>query len=170
MIRDGNEEAFSILFKKYYEVLFQFGGRFLKDWEASENIVQEVFVRFWLDKEKIDIKSNVKAYLFTAVKNRSLTYLLHQKKQINIDERISLMTDNTDSPEEAYIIKEKKNAVARAINQLPEKCRQVYIMNRYDNLSYREISEILDISLNTVKTHMKRALKSLFEKLKDLPL
>ena len=80
------------------------------------------------------------------------------------------MTDNTDSPEEAYIIKEKKNAVARAINQLPEKCRQVYIMNRFDNLSYREISEILDISLNTVKTHMKRALKSLFEKLKDLPL
>lgn len=167
-IRLGNTTAFSTLFKKYYEPLYQFAGRFVKDAQAAENIVQNAFVDLWTHREHLHIKSNLKSYLYTMVKNHSLNYLKKEKSFVSIDERPCFQENLDSSPEENVIKREWHTAVHQAIDKLPEQCRLIYLMKRYDNLKYTEIAEMLNISVNTVKTQMKRALKSLLKQLSSL--
>ena len=164
-IRHGDDSAFSALFRQYYEQLYYFASRFLKDSQTSENIVQDVFVKLWEQREKLEISTNVKSYLYTSVKNHSLNYLKRESRLFSIDDQLNLAEEKSISTEDDYIKDESFRAVHKAIDELPEKCRQIYLMKRYDDLSYNEISEILGISINTIKTQMKRALKALSEKL-----
>jgi RNA polymerase sigma-70 factor (ECF subfamily) len=76
----GDTNAFSVLFRKYYEPLYQFAGRLVKDTQIAENIVQDVFVKMWINRENWHIKTSVKSYLYTAVKNSSLNYLKREKR------------------------------------------------------------------------------------------
>ncbi len=124
-----------------------------------------MFVKLWINKNKIKIKHNVKSYLYTAVKNHSLNYIKQEKLFVSIDDDLKVAETQAVSPEEDLIKKNLYEAVHKAIGNLPDQCQRIYLMKKYDNLSYKEIAEILGISINTVKTQMKRALKSLFEKL-----
>lgn len=164
-IRLGNTTAFSTLFKKYYEPLYQFAGRFVKDAQTAENIVQNAFVNLWTTRGHRHIKSNLRSYLYTMVKNLSLNHLKQEKNLLTINGRSNFQEKFDNSPEENVLRKEWHTAVHEAIDKLPEKCRLIYLMKRYDNLKYTEIAEILNISVNTVKTQMKRALKSLLKQL-----
>lgn len=167
-MREGDEDAFSDLFREYYKQLYLFAVRFVKDPATAENIVQDVFVIMWEQRNKINISSNVKSYLYTSVKNHSLNYIKRESRLLTIDEQLDMVKDKMDSPEESFISNESYIAIHKAIEQLPEKCRRIYVMKRYDELSYEEIGEILGISVNTVKTQMKRAIKKLKEKLSFL--
>lgn len=169
-IQCADENAFSTLFKDYYKRLYVFAARFVKDPESAENIVQDVFVKLWINKKEINITRSIKAYLYTTVKNQSLNYLEQNRRLISIDDSLNLPEPEIDSPEENIIKNENFKAIHDAIEELPVKCRRIYLMKKYDDLSYKEISEVLGISINTVKTQMKRALKSLSEKLKYLKL
>jgi RNA polymerase sigma-70 factor (ECF subfamily) len=169
-IQGADENAFSTLFRDYYKRLYVFAARLVKDLESAENIVQDVFVKLWINKNEINITRSIKAYLYTAVKNQSLNYLEQNKRLISIDDSLNLPESNIDSPEENIIKNENYKAIQDAIGELPEKCRRIYLMKKYDDLSYKEISEVLGISINTVKTQMKRALKSLSDKLNYLKL
>ena len=169
-IRNGDEEAFSSLFREYYEQLYLFAGRFVKDPQSAENIVQDVFVRLWEQRTKLVITSNVKSYLFTAVKNHSLNHIKREKRLVTIDEQLDIAKNCIGSPEDEFIRNESFLSVQKAIDSLPEKCRMIYLMKRYDDLSYIEIGEILGITVNTIKTQMKRAIKTLNEKLVHLKM
>ena len=164
----GDATAFSELFYKYYKPLYQFAGRFVKDAQSAENIVQEIFVNLWLNRNTLNIKSNLKIYLFSSVKNQSLNYLAKQKRIDALEQKIEGQKLTENSVEENYLKKEWRQAVLQAIDRLPQQCRQVYTMKRYNDLKYSEIAEILNISVNTVKTQMKRAIKSLFKNLSHL--
>ena len=164
-IRLGDSTAFSYVFQKYYQALYQFAGRFVKDAQTAENIVQDVFVKLWTNRENCLITSSLKSYLYAATRNTALNFLSHEKKQLSIEDLMSDRRDTTANPEERIIENEMIDGVHKAIEKLPEKCRYVYLMKRYDDLKYHEIAEILDISINTVKTQMKRALKSLLKNL-----
>jgi RNA polymerase sigma-70 factor (ECF subfamily) len=164
-IRSNDPAAFASLFRKYYEQLFYFALRFLKDSQTAENIVQDVFVKLWEKREEWHVQSSVKAYLYTAVKNRSLNYIKREKSMVSVEEVSVNQMDEIPSPEESLIENEIMEAVQGAIEKLPQQCRCVYQMKRYDGMTYSEIAEILNVSINTVKTQMKRALKSLHKNL-----
>ncbi len=169
-ISSGDVNSFSTLFNNYYNPLYIYAYRFVKDISAAENIVQEVFVFLWTKREKIQIKYSLKSYLYTAVRNHSLNHLKQQSFTESLDEKPDLHNKSIHSPEDEFIKKEFHLKVQEAIGQLPEKCRQIYLMNRYDNLKYREIAEILGISVNTVKTQLNRALKSLLKYLNSFTI
>jgi RNA polymerase sigma-70 factor (ECF subfamily) len=167
-IRTSDPTAFTSLFRKYYEPLYRFAIRFVKDTQTAENIVQDVFVKLWEKRERWIVQSSVKAYLYTAVKNHSLNYLKHQKSVLSIDEVSIKQVYNVSSPEEVLIENEIVEAVQIAIEKLPRQCRRIYQMKRYDGLKYSEIADALNVSINTVKTQMKRALKALYKNLSYL--
>jgi len=161
----GDKTEFSILFQRYYAPLFRFAGRFVKDGPTAENIVQNVFVNLWIEREKRNIQTSLKAYLYQMVHNQSLNLLKRERKNFSYEEIALAYHKTTPSPEENAVEKELYLAVHRAIDKLPLRCRQIYLMKRYDQMKYAEIARILNISVNTVKTQMKRALKSLLREL-----
>jgi len=164
-IRRGEVEAFTVLFRKYYEPLYQFAGYFVDDPQTAENIVQDVFVKIWTNREKLFIQSSPRSYLYKAVKNHAFNFLRREKSMVSTSELSEYRDQQYKSPEDELINKEFYEAVHQSIEKLPPKCRQIYVMKRYDNLSYTEIAEILGISINTVKTQMKRAIKYLRKQL-----
>jgi RNA polymerase sigma-70 factor (family 1) len=164
-IRQGDNTAFSQIFQKYYQALYQFAGRFVKDAQTAENIVQDVFVKLWMNRENCLITSSLKSYLYAATRNTALNFLKSEKRQLSREDLMNDRPDTAANPEEQIIENEMIEKVHKAIEKLPEKCRYIYLMKRYDDLKYHEIAEILNISINTVKTQMKRAFKSLLTNL-----
>ncbi len=167
-IQVGDKDAFSDLFKQYYESLYRIALRFVNDTQLAENVAQEIFVKIWVNRTKYKIRTNLKSFLFTAVRNQCLNELKQQKRTVSISTADFIKEEKMNSPEEDLIILERKKAVHKAIDKLPRQCRQIYLMKKYDDLKYTEIAEILNISINTVKTQMKRAMKSLLKQLSSI--
>ena len=164
----GDADAFAALFRKYYELLYQFAGRFVKDPQTSESIVQDVFVKIWENKTKLELKSNIKSYLYAAVKNQSLNYLRREQFVVHTLNDVESEPGNNREPGKELDRKEIIEAVHKAIEKLPFQRRQIFIMKKFENLTYEEIADIQNISINTVKTQMKRALQSLRQNLSYL--
>jgi RNA polymerase sigma-19 factor, ECF subfamily len=167
-LQSGDEQAFTTIFRTYYEPLFRFAARFVREADAAENIVQEVFVKIWINRNKINIVYDVKTYLYTAVKNHCLNFIKQGKRLSSIDENTEKIITSVKSPEDEFEKNEKLKAINDAIERLPARCKKIFIMKKYDELSYKEIAEILNISINTVKTQMKRALKFLLRQLENM--
>ena len=161
-------EKFSGLFRKYYEPLYFFAGRFVKDPPTAESIVQDVFVNLWDHRETLSINTSAKAYLYTSVKNACITFVKRENFFSSMEEDSEHRDNSGKTPDAELEETEIQSAVQNAINKLPEKCRQIFIMCKYDNLSYNEIAEIQNISINTVKTQLKRAVKTLSRNLAHL--
>ena len=168
LIRDGDMDAMSRLFKQNYKPLYYFAAKFVRNPDIAENMVQDVFLKVWSGREELQIKHSVKSLLYTMTRNQSLNYLKRNKIVPLTEENLTKSSYLTGSAEENYIEKEMHESIYQAINKLPHQCRQVFLMKRYDNLKYTEISEVLNISINSVKTQMKRALKFLLKHLKNL--
>ena len=127
-----------------------------------------MFVKLWINKSKIKIKHSVKSYLYISVKNHSLNYITRENRLSSLEDNLESTNEKSESPEENLIKNDMYKAVHKAIDNLPDQCRKIYLMKKYDDLSYNEITEILGISINTVKTQMKRAIKSLLNNLSYL--
>ena len=167
-IRTGDTAAFEKLFNYYCQMLINFARRYVWDKQIAENIVQDIFVRVWNNRTKLDSTKSIKSYLFISVKNESLKNLRH----LNVEEqgiKVLVNTISTETnPDQKYDQNEFHTEVENAINELPEKCREIFCLSRFDNLKYVEIADLLDISIKTVETQMGRALKKLRERLKPL--
>jgi len=113
------------------------------------------------------LQKSIQSYLFTSVRNRCFNYIRDQKKYRS--EVLDLETHDFEISfeEDTMAMSELKDKVAAALNELPEKCRLVFEMSRYNNMKYKEIAEELDVSVKTVEAHMTKALKSLRENLED---
>lgn len=175
-LSQGREDAFEKVFKRYFVKLCLYAEHFIKDKSAAEEIVEDFFVCLWDNCTSLKIESNLPSYLFRAVHNRCLKYLRHEnvKKKYAEMERGYLFYDreilepvSEDIPEAFLICRELEDKIYEAISSLPDQCRKVFELSRFEDLSYKEISERMNISENTVKTHMSRALKSLRDTLKD---
>jgi RNA polymerase sigma-70 factor (ECF subfamily) len=164
-IRDGETDAFEKLFYKYCQPLINFAFRYVQDTPIAENIVQNVFLKIWSSRTKLDSSLNIKTYLFTAVKNQALKHLRHVKVEKSSIVDLQLSVDPVKTPENAWKEKELIASVQQAIKELPEKCRIIFSMNRFDQLTYAEIANILKLSIKTVETQMGRALQFLRKRL-----
>ena len=166
-IRKGDESAFEKLFRQYFESLLQFGIRYLQHREDAEDAVQTVFLNIWKSRTVFHPRYTLKAYLFAATRNQCLKRMRHadvvkKYRAGNIFSEIKTSTPETD-----LIHKELESRISDAILSLPEKCRIIFCMNRFDGLTYREIAVIQDLSLSTVETQMVRALKKLRNELSN---
>ncbi|MGB5895603.1 MAG: RNA polymerase sigma-70 factor [Ignavibacteriaceae bacterium] len=165
-IRSGDSAAFEELFNLYCQQLINFSTNYVTDKQIAENIVQDVFVSVWQNRTNLDPSKMIKAYLFTAVKNNSLKHLRHLKIETKgIVGNPSYISDD-ERPDKKLDENEMELKIHQAVNELPEKCKEIFKMNRFENLKYAEIAAILDISIKTVETQMGRALKKLRERLK----
>jgi len=163
-----DRETFERLFRREFKGLVLFAIQYVKDYEAAREIVQEAFISLWERKEQINPAKQVKSYLSTTVRNRSLNYLRDHKK---FDSR--LLTMENLYPLASYqqadhlVERELRDRINLAINELPEKCREVFLLNRNDHLKYQEIADKLRISVKTVETQMSKALQHLRIHLKE---
>jgi RNA polymerase sigma-70 factor, ECF subfamily len=167
-IREGNEDAFRQLFDRYCRPLLRFTGRYVRDAAVAEDIVQDVFLAVWGNRTQLDPSLNIKTYLYTAARNQALKRLRHTEVERRNTEQAGSRTPSPSTPEDERREREVADAVHLAIECLPEKCRLIFCMSRYDHLTYAEISKIQDISIKTVETQMGRALRFLRDRLAPL--
>lgn len=161
-IRAGDDSALEALFRTYADRLCAFVDQHVDAPEVAEEIVQDLFFEIWRRREQWRPTTNVRAYLYKSARNKALDYLDHQrvveawKQQACPDE-----PDAVPAPEENLRQKELTRAVQDAIDQLPERQRLIFVLNRRHGMTYAEVAEMLDISPHTVETHMSRAFKKL---------
>ncbi|MFA8434645.1 MAG: RNA polymerase sigma-70 factor [Marinifilaceae bacterium] len=161
---DGSRKSFEAFFKGYYQDLFLWAHSILKDEVAAEDVVQEFFLDFWQKKRYQHIQTNLHSYIFRAVKNSCLNYLQRESKLLRDIEHLDR---EAFAPKADPEVLDSNQEIYSAINQLPEKCKEVFMLCCVHGHTYNEAAEDLGISLNTVRTQMTRAFKFLREKLRS---
>jgi RNA polymerase sigma-70 factor (ECF subfamily) len=170
-IRTGDAPAFEAMFRAYKNDLGAFLQRFLRSREAAEEVIQDLFLRIWEQRHEWEVAVPLNIYLFRAARNRAISYLRHQRVETRFRERVSGAADGGVRPpspswaDERARVSELEDAIERAVNELPERCREVFRLNRYHHLSYVEVAEVMGISVKTVEVQMGRALTALREQL-----
>lgn len=167
-LQEGDEKAFEYFFKKYYQLLFNYSFQILRDQYIAEEIVEDTFLIIWEKRKEIVLKGSFSAYLMKSVYNQCLNHLKHQKVE---DKYRSFFIHHMPSPEisdsfnsyplSTLIGKEFEENLEKSIQKLPEECRRIFILSRFDGKKNKEIAEMLNISVNTVKTQITRALVSI---------
>lgn len=158
-----DEPAYKELFFLFYKPLLQFAESFVRNHEMAEEIVSDVFIRVWERRRHLEAITNPKVYLYVSVKNTALKYLLKQQKQvaITIDELHVELESQYNDPLQLLITAEMMLRVEQAINDLPPRCKIVYKLIREDGLRYKEVAEILNISIKTIDNQLAIALKKI---------
>jgi RNA polymerase sigma-70 factor (ECF subfamily) len=159
--------GFDALFRSEYKGMVLFAIRYVKDEESAKEIVQEAFISLWEKRETIDPGRPVKSYLSTSVRNRCLNFLRDNKRFDGT--LLSLEGLFPDPPSEDNSVMELKELGAQiksAIAELPEKCREVFELNRFEQMKYQQIADHLQISVKTVETQMSKALSHLRTRLR----
>lgn len=174
------DSYFSEVYLTYYSKLILFAKEYVISYEDAENIVQDLFLFLWENKEMLHTIHNPNAYFFTLTKNRCIDFLRKKINESNRNERIQstfeaelkFKLDSLDVFDTFGLSDENiENLINEAINSLPEKCREIFLLSKFKGLKYREISEQLNISINTVENQMSIALRKLRVQLKQyLPI
>ena len=167
-IKQGNIHAFEIVFRKLYSPLCGYANKMINDHDKAEEIVQEVFYIIWKNKERLTIKVSLKSYLYKSVQNSCLQMAQHQLvKEKYRQFVINRENDKQLSPETELEVKEINKAIDQTLDALPERCKEIFYMNRFEGLKYREIAEKLSVSQKTVEANISKALKHLLKNLKQ---
>lgn len=172
-LKEGRERAYKFLYDQHYQILCHVAAQYVRDDFLAETIVGDVIFHLWEVRETLEITTSLRSYLMTSVRNRCLDYL---KSQYNQKEESMSSPGLQDFPVLNYIKgddyplgrlleQELEGEIIKAIDRLPEECRRVFHLSRFEEEKYEEIARELDISVNTVKYHIKRALALLHEDL-----
>jgi len=161
---DGDEDAFKKIYYQFYKRLYQFSLSLVKTKEAAEEIAEDVFIKIWQQKENLSEIKNLRVYLYIATKNTSLNYLSKKAKEnltepfdnINID-----LYKSTITPEELMITAEMYRKIQQQVEALPPRCKMIFKLIREDGLKYKEVSDILNISVNTIDVQIAIAIKKI---------
>jgi RNA polymerase sigma-70 factor, ECF subfamily len=172
-IQEGDSKAFDFLFLSYYSGLCAYANDLVKSAEIAEEIVQDVFLKLWNKRSVLSVQTSLKAYLYRMTHNYCLNYIRDHSTQKtiktlsleDIQTHLTLMDIESSESVFDYLLTEQiENDLNKAIDSLPNQCKKIFYLCRFQGLSYPEIAEQLDISVSTVKTQMLRAI----EKLKDI--
>jgi RNA polymerase sigma-70 factor (ECF subfamily) len=175
-IKTNNQPAFEVVFLRYYAALCQYAYTILGSKDAGEEVVQDIFVKLWEHREKLDISGSIKSYLYRTVHNQCINQIQSWKVRNEYSKKLTkeagpeyfTITPFADEyPIANLIARELEDKITESINALPEQCREVFLLIRVHNNSYQEVANKLNISLNTVKTQMHRAIVKLREMLHD---
>ncbi len=166
LIKKGNELAFRNLMNKYSNDLFVFARGIVKHREIAEEVVSDVFFKFWNKKSEIDAIYNLKSYLFISVKNECINYIRRKKNTqlVSIEDlkefyTFPYVTENTNDIESSVL-----KCIYQAIEQLPPKCKMAFTLAKVNGLKYKEISRIMGISVKTINIHIANAIEAICTK------
>jgi RNA polymerase sigma-70 factor (ECF subfamily) len=164
-LRAGDEGAFDIVFRRHYPHLLRMGESIVRERSLAEEIAQEVMLELWRRRESLDLEQGFRAYLIRATRNRALNHVRHQQVVAREATAAALNPRSSPSGEEEMLSGELEQAIRDAIDDLPEKSREVFQLSREQGLKYIEIAAALDISVKTVEKRMGLALAHLRERL-----
>jgi len=170
LLNEGNKDAYKQLFIKFYSPLVEYASQYISD-ENAEELVQELMLYLWENREYLVIEGSLKGYLFTATKHRCLNAIkknqYHQRVHDLIYEKIK---DQFEDPD-YYLVNELAESIQKAINELPEAYRETFTLSRFGDRTNVQIAQELGVSVKTVEYRISQSLKILRVKLKDyLPL
>lgn len=167
-LRRGDESAFRCIYDRYYESLCRFADLFLHDAALAEEIVDDVIFYLWEHRKEVEIAYSLRAYLMRSVRNRCLNELNSLSRREELRFSSFSLPENTEFLDSLFIEKghplgylleqELEDELSRGIEALPEECRTVFKKSRFEQKKYEEIAQELNISVNTVKYHIKNAL------------
>jgi RNA polymerase sigma-70 factor, ECF subfamily len=174
-IANNDDQAYEILFKEYYRFLCSFAYGHTKERHTAEEIVEDFFVDLWKNRQEVVITKSVRSYFISSIHNRCLNYLQRDKNKFisthdisNLIDKEGTVGDKLIAPQvPSLLTDELEQVLAGAIEKLPANCKEIFMLSRHHDLNYEEISQRLNVSVNTVKTQMKIALRKLREDLKD---
>lgn len=159
-LANGDKQALDEIYKFFYPKLYAFAKSFLKVEDNINDILQDVFVKLWMNREKINRVDTFNSYLFTIAKNAIVSYFRDKTRDLQFEARIkAVLAENHLDFHDELEYKELKSNIDAIIDQLPEKRKQIFMLSREDGMSNNEISEKLGISVKTVEDHMTHALK-----------
>jgi RNA polymerase sigma-70 factor, ECF subfamily len=167
---DKESDQFEFVFKTHFKGLNAYAYTILHSVTQAEEIVQEVFYKLWEKRTQLDIQSSLKAYLYRSVHNESLNHLKHQKV-IAEHKRYTMQTqkeyDEENDPGIRLGTRDLEDKIRLALNELPEQCRTIFQLSRFESMKYHEIAGQLGLSVKTVENQMGKALKRLRLKLAE---
>jgi RNA polymerase sigma-70 factor (ECF subfamily) len=172
-VRTGDAEAFEAMFRAYKNDLVAFAARLLGSREPAQEVVQEIFLRIWQQRELWEFAGALNSYLFRAARNGAISRLRHERIETRFRERVAhgsslpVYGSRPDPTDARVRAADLTAAIERAVSELPERCREVFCLSRYHHLSNAEVADVLGISVNTVEVQMTRALSFLRKRLAD---
>lgn len=165
-LQSGNKIAYKVLFQRYYPMLCTYCNKFTS-LEDSEEIVQDLFLWIWNNKTMLDIQTTFNQYLFKAVYRRAINRVTQNQAQLRANthyyEYMQEMLEDVDF----YQMQELRTHIENAINKLPDSYRESFIMHRFEQMTYKEIADKLNVSPKTIDYRIQQALKLLRSELKD---
>lgn len=165
-IRNGNKEIFRSVFQQCYTDLCRYAFTVLKDMDEAEDVVQSMFIKIWEKRETLNVQHAMRNYLYRAVYNQCINLLDHRK--IKLKHQEYGLRETTGMVQHPEVFPDELEAhIKVAIDELPEQCRRIFILSRYEELRYAEIAAQLNISINTIENQISKALRILRTKLKD---
>lgn len=165
-MKAGDRESFNRLFRRYYSPLVRFCIRFVADTDIATEIVQDLFVKLWSNREKLAVNSSFESYMLRSVRNAAYTYI--NKERSHAEANLRVFTDDADltDPSETLQSNNLEESYRQVLSTMPEKRREVFLASRFEGLKYAEIAEKFGMSQKTVEAHMSAAIKQLREGLK----
>jgi RNA polymerase sigma-70 factor (ECF subfamily) len=167
-IAEGNEKAFEQLFEKYSDNIYGVAFNYTKSAEVAEEVTQDVFVKLWFKRKSLATLQSLENYLFIIARNHIINIFNRNKKDKNFIEHIlHHFEENNATPEDILLFKESQELIAQAIATLPHQQQMVYEFRRIQGLSLEEVAVKMEISRNTARNHLNRALQNIRQFLKD---
>lgn len=165
-IKADNMFAFDLLYKKYCKKVYKFGYSILKSTEESENLMQDVFLSLWENRQKVEKNSSIKSYVFTITYNSAISIIRKKARESQFIEYLKSLPEINEDPVNLKLeYNELANKLDEIIKGLPQRQKEVYLLHRVEGLKYNQIAERLNISVNTIENHMSRALNTIRKKL-----
>jgi len=162
-IKDGDIKTFEYVFRQYYAPLCMYSYSITGQHEASEEIVQELFYILWRDRQDMHILRSVKSYLYGAVRNQSLQYIEHRNVQSRYKEKVLYQnrTVHDETPHDQLEYRELEKVINHTLKKMPERRLIIFRMHRYEGKKYKEIAEIMSLSIKTIEAEMTKAYQTL---------
>ncbi|MEQ1747503.1 MAG: RNA polymerase sigma-70 factor [Saprospiraceae bacterium] len=160
-LRTGDEQALDSLFANWHGYLYKIAYAMLRDTDAAKDAVQDVFIRIWQKRTEIEVKSTLKGYLQRAIVNQCLAVLRSRKLSSDPELALAGLPDTSPSASDRLQAESLEILVQAAVGQLPEQCRIIFRLSRFQELSHNEIADLLDLSPKTVENQIGKALRSL---------
>nr|WP_320000095.1 RNA polymerase sigma-70 factor [uncultured Draconibacterium sp.] len=166
---EEDERSFKHLFDLFAGRLYQFSFSFVKSKSVAEEVVSDVFLKVWINRSELVNIQNIKAYLFKSTYNTSLNYLdeMKRKNAVSLDDLEVDLGVDLICPETELINKELKSIIEQSIEDLPPRCKMIYKLAKVEQMKYKDIGELLDISVKTINHQLSIALKKIGETIKS---
>lgn len=168
VIAAGNKVAFDQLFLFYYKDLCRFAVTFINDWDEAEDVVQKFFIRLWERRKFLTRPDDLKAFVFRSIYNECLNEIRNRKREKEHVDSMAFLIELDRNNEYKELSTEVVQHLNRAINALPKKAKQIFVLNKIEGLTQREIADYLSVSPKTVENQIANAIKKLKVDLKPI--